>query len=141
MALRRDPYLVKAVVHSSRVLSAFRSSGEALPLREVVTRSGLQKSMTFRLLYTLERCGLIEKVGENLYRSSLRPAISRSGSASPDARNADRTRDEWTTDLTRYGSRALVFDSMARLQIAQRVRGSRSRCANRDSRRFSRITG
>src|SRR2546430_10899045 len=29
--------------------------------------------MVFRLLYTLERCGMIEKVGENLYRSSMRP--------------------------------------------------------------------
>src|SRR5215813_12631919 len=70
---RRDPYLVKSVVHSSRVLSAFRSSGEALPLREVASRSGLPKSMAFRLLYTLERCGMVEKVGENLYRSYLRP--------------------------------------------------------------------
>src|SRR5436190_14263040 len=70
---RRDPYLVKAVVHASQLLSAFRSSGEALPLREIAARSGLPKSMTFRLLYTLERCGMLEKVGENLYRSSLRP--------------------------------------------------------------------
>jgi ribose transport system substrate-binding protein len=69
----RDPYLVKSVVHSSRILSAFRSTGEALPLRDVAERSGLPKSMAFRLLYTLERCGMIEKVGENLYRSSLRP--------------------------------------------------------------------
>jgi ribose transport system substrate-binding protein len=69
----RDPYLVKSVVHSSRVLTAFRASGEALPLREIAARSGLPKSMTFRLLYTLERCGMLEKVGENLYRSSLRP--------------------------------------------------------------------
>src|SRR5215468_964869 len=69
----RDPYLVKSVVHSSRVLSAFRASGEALPLREIASRSGLPKSMTFRLLYTLERCGMIDKVGENLYRSALRP--------------------------------------------------------------------
>jgi ribose transport system substrate-binding protein len=29
--------------------------------------------MSFRLLYTLERCGMIDKVGENLYRSALRP--------------------------------------------------------------------
>src|SRR5439155_15493454 len=72
-ATPRDPYLVKSVVHSSRVLSAFRASGEALPLREIAGRSGLPKSMAFRLLYTLERCGMIEKVGENLYRSSLRP--------------------------------------------------------------------
>src|SRR5262249_13775111 len=69
----RDPYLVKSVVHSSRVLSAFRASGEALPLREIAARSGLPKSMAFRLLYTLERCGMVEKVGENLYRSAVRP--------------------------------------------------------------------
>jgi ribose transport system substrate-binding protein len=69
----RDPYLVKSVVHASRLLSAFRTSGEALPLREVSSRSGLPKSMAFRLLYTLERCGMVEKVGENLYRSYLRP--------------------------------------------------------------------
>src|SRR6059036_3161653 len=69
----RDPYLVKSVMHSAQLLSAFRSSGEALPLREVAARSGLPKSMAFRLLYTLERCGMIEKVSENLYRSSLRP--------------------------------------------------------------------
>src|SRR5437868_13569159 len=69
----RDPYLVKSVVHSSQLLSAFRSSGEALPLREIASRSELPKSMTFRLLYTLERCGMLEKAGENLYRSHLRP--------------------------------------------------------------------
>jgi ribose transport system substrate-binding protein len=69
----RDRYLVKSVEHASRLLSAFRTSGEALPLREISLRSGLPKSMAFRLLYTLERCGMVEKVGENLYRSCLRP--------------------------------------------------------------------
>ncbi len=69
----RDPYLVKSIVHASRALTAFRVSGEALPLREISNRSGLPKSMTFRLLYTLERCGMVEKVGENLYRATLRP--------------------------------------------------------------------
>jgi ribose transport system substrate-binding protein len=71
--LPRDPYLVKAVQHASQVLGAFHAAGEALPLREVTVRSGLPKTMTFRLLYTLERCGLVEKIGENLYQSSLRP--------------------------------------------------------------------
>ena len=69
----RDPYLVKSVVHSSQLLAAFRTSGEALPLREISARSGLPKSMAFRLIYTLERCGMIEKVGDNLYRSHIRP--------------------------------------------------------------------
>jgi ribose transport system substrate-binding protein len=72
-ARTRDPYLVKSVVHSSQLLLAFRSAGEALPLREIASRSGLPKSMAFRLLYTLERCGMVEKVGENLYQSCLRP--------------------------------------------------------------------
>src|SRR4026208_2150751 len=69
----RDPYLVQSVLPSSQLLSAFRTSGEGLPLREISARSGLPKSMAFRLLYTLERCGMVEKVGENLYRSHLRP--------------------------------------------------------------------
>src|SRR4026208_2500996 len=69
----RDPYLVQSVLPSSQLLSAFRTSGEGLPLREISARSGLPKSMAFRLLYTLERCGMVDKVGENLYRCSLRP--------------------------------------------------------------------
>lgn len=69
----RDPYLVKSVMHCSQLLSAFRVSGEALPLREVAKRSTLPKTMAFRLLYTLEKCGIVEKVGENLYRSCVRP--------------------------------------------------------------------
>jgi ribose transport system substrate-binding protein len=69
----RDPYLVKSVVHSSKLLSAFYSSGEALPLREIAVRSGLPKTMVFRLIYTLEKCGMVEKIGDNLYRSCVRP--------------------------------------------------------------------
>ncbi len=69
----RDPYLVKSIVHSSQLLSAFRVSGETLSLREISTRSTLPKTMVFRLLYTLEKCGMIEKVGQNLYQSCIRP--------------------------------------------------------------------
>src|SRR5438093_12384033 len=43
-----------------------------------------------------------------LFGKALRCATSRSGSASPDDRNAARMRDECTTDLTRYGSRGSV---------------------------------
>jgi len=73
VAHSRDRYLVKSIVHSSQLLTAFRSSGEALPLKEIVARCGLPKTMTFRLLYTLEKCGMVDKVGENLYQSCVRP--------------------------------------------------------------------
>src|SRR6201982_334221 len=69
----RDRYLVKSIVHSSQLLTAFRSSGEALPLKEIAARSGLPKTMAFRLLYTLEKCGMGDKGGENLSQSCVRP--------------------------------------------------------------------
>jgi len=64
----RDPYLVKSVIHSSKILYTFRSAGEALSLKEIVQRCGLPKTMCFRLLYTLEKCGMVEKVSTNLVR-------------------------------------------------------------------------
>jgi ribose transport system substrate-binding protein len=63
-------YLIKSVVHSSAILGSFRSPGEVLRLRDVVSRSGLRKGMCFRLLYTMHECGLLEKVGANQYRVS-----------------------------------------------------------------------
>src|SRR3954453_22217731 len=73
----RDPYLVKSVVHSSKIFSAFPTSGEAPPPREIVQRCGLPKTMCFRLLYTLEKCGMVEKVSTNLYQSIIRPTKQR----------------------------------------------------------------
>jgi ribose transport system substrate-binding protein len=72
-ALTRDRYLVKSIVHASQLLSAFHSPGEALPLKEISARCSLPKTMAFRLLYTLEKCGMIDKVGQNLYQSCVRP--------------------------------------------------------------------
>ena len=69
----RDRYLVKSIVHSSQLLGAFRSPGEALPLKEIAARCGLPKTMVFRLLYTLEKCGMVDKVGKNLYQSRVHP--------------------------------------------------------------------
>ena len=69
----RDRYLVKSIVHSSQLLTAFRSAGEALPLKEIAARCGLPKTMVFRLLYTLEKCGMVDKLGQNLYQSRVRP--------------------------------------------------------------------
>ena len=68
-------YIVKSLVHASEVLAAFRSEGEVLRLRDVVARTGFNKGMCFRLLYTLHSCGFLEKVGENQYRtvSEIRP--------------------------------------------------------------------
>jgi ribose transport system substrate-binding protein len=121
----RDPYLVKSVVHASQLLSAFRSSGEALPLREIAARSGLPKSMTFRLLYTLERCGMIEKAGENLYRSHLRPFKQRPFRLGYAAQGTDyQFSKEISTGLQRaaaaQGVELICVDNRYNAKIAQR---------------------
>src|SRR5260370_30277861 len=64
----QNRYVVKSLVHASRVLEAFQSSGDVLRLRDVVTRTSFNKGMCFRLLYTLHQCGFLDKVGENHYR-------------------------------------------------------------------------
>jgi len=61
-------YIVKSIVHAAAILGTFRSPGEILRLRDIVSRSGLRKAMCFRLLYTMHECGLLEKVGEHQYR-------------------------------------------------------------------------
>src|SRR5690242_8533577 len=60
--------MVKSLVHASQVLEAFQTAGDVLRLRDVVARTGFNKGMCFRLLYTLHQCGFLDKVGENHYR-------------------------------------------------------------------------
>jgi hypothetical protein len=69
----RDPYLVKSVVHASQILSAFHDCIEVLPLKEIVRRCGLPKSMVFRLLYTMSTCHIVEKLQNNRYQLAARP--------------------------------------------------------------------
>lgn len=70
-ASSRDPYLIESVAHAAEVLKAFSSPNEVLRLRDLVVRTQYKKGSVFRLLHTLERSGLVEKVGKNQYRSAL----------------------------------------------------------------------
>lgn len=67
---RASRYLVKSVMHCARVLAAFTCPDETLRLKEISSRCGLPKSMTFRLIFTLTHCGVIERVDKNLYRAA-----------------------------------------------------------------------
>jgi ribose transport system substrate-binding protein len=121
----RDPYLVKSIVHSSKLLSAFRTEGETLPLREVAVRSGLPKTMAFRLLYTLEKCGLIDKTGENLYQSRIRPhkeklykfGYAGEGTGDPFSRNISQSLKDMAAA---EGIDLICLDNRCNAKVAQR---------------------
>ena len=77
MEQSRDKYLINSIVHASKLLDAFQSPGETLRLKDLIERTGYTKAMSFRLAYTLEKCRLIEHVGEHEYRSNVRCAQKR----------------------------------------------------------------
>ncbi len=69
---RESGDLVQAVQRACRLLQAFQSDGEALRVRELASRTGLHKATVSRLLRTLEKEGLLERVGSERYRSRVR---------------------------------------------------------------------
>jgi len=75
--LDRDPYFIQSVAHAADVLRAFTTPNEVLRLRDVVSRTSHNKGIAFRMLYTLEKTGLVEKVGANQYRSTVQQRKTR----------------------------------------------------------------
>ena len=69
----REPNLVAAVLHACDVLEAFKTETELLRIKDVADRTGLSRPTALRLLYTLERRGLVERVGRFQYRRGVRP--------------------------------------------------------------------
>lgn len=68
MAKSGDAYIVKSLVHASKILEAFDPPGDVLRLRDIIARTGYGKGMCFRLLHTLHQCGFVEKIDERHYR-------------------------------------------------------------------------
>src|SRR5579871_4943423 len=68
----RDPGEVKSVIKACGILKAFRYEGEVLSLADMVERTRLRKTTAFRLLQSLVRGGLLERVGKGIYRCQVR---------------------------------------------------------------------
>jgi ribose transport system substrate-binding protein len=66
-------YIVESVSRACDILEAFRADGEALRLSEVAERTGLSRPTAFRILFTLERRGLVEQTDKCRYRLRIRP--------------------------------------------------------------------
>jgi ribose transport system substrate-binding protein len=66
-------YIVEAIARACDVLETFRKDGETLRLCDIAERTGLSKATAFRILYTLERRGLVEQEQNRAYRLNLRP--------------------------------------------------------------------
>lgn len=67
----------QTVMRACQVLKAFRYLGEELQLSDVMDRTGLPKTTTFRLLRTLIHGGLIERASAGVYRNNIGPVTAR----------------------------------------------------------------
>ena len=67
-----DPYLSETVLRACHLLRAFTLDGEMLRLRDLVSRTGLNKTTAFRLLRSLEKGGIIEHTTTGQYRTTIR---------------------------------------------------------------------
>ena len=56
-------------------MAAFESPGELLSQREIFRRTKLSRGIVHRLLYTLERHSVVEKIGGNQYRLAYRRVL------------------------------------------------------------------
>jgi ribose transport system substrate-binding protein len=65
-------YTVEAVDRACDILEAFSTDGEALRLCDITARTGLSKTTAFRILYTLEKRGLVEQGERRTYQLRLR---------------------------------------------------------------------
>jgi ribose transport system substrate-binding protein len=70
-------YLLDSVLRACDVLQAFHFEGEALRLRDIVARTGINKTTVFRILRSLEQGKLIEVLPPDRYQSTIRPIQTR----------------------------------------------------------------
>lgn len=74
----RDRSAAQAVMRACQILKCFRQEGEVLQLADVVNRTGLSRTTAFRLLVSLVKGGMMERVGRGEYRTLIRTGFSQS---------------------------------------------------------------
>ena len=70
--LPRSPYKLETVSRACVLLREFNDERQALTLSEIVERTGMERTICFRLLRTLENEGFLRRVERHKYASNLR---------------------------------------------------------------------
>ena len=66
-----DPYLLETVSRACDVLKCFEDSEDSLKLRDIIRKTGLNKTIAFRIVHTLAERGLLERLANLSYKSKL----------------------------------------------------------------------
>lgn len=69
---KANPYQLETVSRACDVLKCFGGQEEELKLRDIICKTGLNKTIAFRIVHTLEDQGFLERSPNRGYRSRLR---------------------------------------------------------------------
>lgn len=58
---QKDRYLINSVIRASNILRCFSKEGSHFKMSELARQLHLDRSTTYRILLSLEKCGLVEK--------------------------------------------------------------------------------
>jgi DNA-binding IclR family transcriptional regulator len=61
MATQKDRYLINSIIRASNILKCLSKDKAHFKISEVARQLNLDRSATYRILLSLERCGLVEK--------------------------------------------------------------------------------
>ncbi len=101
----------QAVIRACEILKCFGHEGEVLVLGDVVERTGLSRTTAFRLLLSLVRGGMMERVGRGEYRSLVRTGLAKSIRLG----FAAQTNSEFCQEVTEGLKRAAAADDRIHL--------------------------
>ena len=66
-----DHYLCRSISRACGVFEAFRDQAKPLSLTEITARTGLNLTTAFRILYTLEKYGLVTRIADRQYTLNI----------------------------------------------------------------------
>ena len=66
-----DPYLLETVSRACDVLKSFEDGDQTLKLKDIIRKTGLNKTIAFRIVHTLAERGLLERSTNLSYRANV----------------------------------------------------------------------
>jgi ribose transport system substrate-binding protein len=115
--MAKEPEVAEAVVRACGILRAFRSEDVALTLGQVVERTGLSKTTCFRLVQSLVKGGLVERVGKGAYRSCVQLSASTSVRIGYASQKSD---SEFSQEVTRSIHRVAAREHIQLIEVDNR---------------------
>ena len=67
--------LIRSILKACDILHSFRYEGELLRLKDIVSRTSIGKSTAHRMLRSLERGGMLKRVGAESFTPAFRPMV------------------------------------------------------------------